>query len=216
MINLGKKHITMNRILEQKIVVIIRTSYIEKIFSIIDSVLEGGLNIIELSMSTKKSLSLLEKIKTKYENKIIFGAGTVLDSETARIAILNGIEFIVTPNTDKKTIELCNKYSIVKAIGALTPTEVINAWEMGADFIKIFPANVFGPDYIKTLKGPYPDLSFIPTGYVDIKNAKSYMQAGAAAVAVGGGIFTEEMVASNDFKAIVKNSKQLVEIMNSL
>ena len=137
-------------------------------------------------------------------DKILLGAGTVLDTETARAAILAGAEFIVTPTVNTDVIELCNRYDKLIMTGAFTPTEVLTAWEAGADIIKVFPAFVGGPAYLKALHGPLPQIPLMPTGGVDLETLPAYLKAGACAVGLGSSLVTAKMVESGDLEGIQK------------
>jgi len=167
-------------------------------------------------MTVPGALRVIEKIADRYGDTILLGAGTVLDAETARAVILAGAEFIVTPSLKASTIEVCKRYSKVVIPGALTPTEVVTAWEMGADFVKVFPCdNVGGPKYIKALKGPFPQIDLIPTGGVNLSTAAEFLAAGSSALAVGSELVEKKAVASGDFAKITENARKFLEVLQA-
>jgi 2-dehydro-3-deoxyphosphogluconate aldolase/(4S)-4-hydroxy-2-oxoglutarate aldolase len=146
-------------------------------------------------------------------DRAVIGAGTVLDPETARAAILAGAEFIVTPTLRKSTIELCQRYSIPTVIGAFTPTEILTAWESGASIVKVFPASVGGPRYLKDVKGPLPQVKLIPTGGVSKETAADFIKAGAEAVAAGSNLVDAKSVANADWTTITTRARELADIV---
>ena len=167
-------------------------------------------------MTVPGAVRALEKVADLYGDKIVLGAGTVLDPETARICMLAGAEFFVTPALNLKTIEMAKRYSKVICPGALTPTEVVTAWEAGADVIKIFPADsVGGAKYIKALKGPLPHIEMIPTGGVSVQTCGDFLAAGACAVAVGGELVNAKLIADGNYDEIEKRARQFVDAVQA-
>jgi len=157
---------------------------------------------------------VIEAVADRYGKEVLLGAGTVLDPETARTAILAGAEFIVTPALNLATIKLCKRYSKVIIPGTLTPTEVLTAWEAGADFVKVFPCeNVGGPQYIKALKGPFPQIELVPTGGVNLTTAADFIAAGSAALAVGSELVDKAAVASGNLEKVKQNASRFLEIV---
>jgi len=152
-------------------------------------------------------------VAEKLGSRILLGAGTVLDSETARVAILSGAEFIVSPAVNLEVIELCRRYSKLVMPGALTPTEVVTAWQAGADIVKIFPSEVTGAKYIKAIKAPLPQIRMMPTGGVNLDTAEEFLKAGACALGIGGSLVEPKAVAAGDLKRIEGLAKQYVEIV---
>lgn len=203
-------------ILDVGLIPVVRASSPEEAISIVEAIKAGGLSILEITMTVPGALRVIEKVVNRYGDKILLGAGTVLDAETARAVILAGAEFIVTPSLKASTIELCKRYSKVVIPGALTPTEVVTAWEAGADFVKVFPCdNVGGPKYIKALKGPFPQIDLIPTGGVNLNTAAEFLAAGSAALAVGSELIDKKAVASGDFTKITENAKKFLEVVQA-
>ncbi|HMC62040.1 MAG TPA: bifunctional 4-hydroxy-2-oxoglutarate aldolase/2-dehydro-3-deoxy-phosphogluconate aldolase, partial [Candidatus Solibacter sp.] len=169
------------------IVPVIRTASAESAVLAVEAIYKGGIRAAEITMTVPGAVHALEKVADRFGDKIVLGAGTVLDPETARICMLAGAQFFVTPALRLATIEMAKRYSKVICPGALTPTEVLTAWEAGADVVKVFPCgNVGGAKYIKALKGPFPQIEMIPTGGVNLETTGDFLKAGACAVAVGG------------------------------
>src|ERR1700683_877845 len=191
------------------IVPVVRTSSAETAIRAIDAIYRDGVRAAEITMTVPGAVRALEKTADQFGGKLMLGAGTVLDPETARICILAGAEFFVTPSLRPATIEMCKRYSKVVCPGALTPTEVLTAWEAGADVVKIFPCgNVGGAKYIKALKGPFPQIEMIPTGGVNLENAGDFLKAGACAVAVGGELVDAHSIKHGYYHVIEERARQ--------
>jgi 2-dehydro-3-deoxyphosphogluconate aldolase/(4S)-4-hydroxy-2-oxoglutarate aldolase len=196
-------------ITEVGIVPVVRTSSAESAIQAVEAIYAGGVRAAEITMTVPGALHALEKVADRFGGKIVLGAGTVLDPETARACMLAGAEFFVTPNLRLSTIEMAKRYSKVICPGALTPTEVITAWEAGADVVKIFPCgNVGGAKYIKALKGPFPHIEMIPTGGVNLETAGDFLKAGACAVAVGGELVDAKTIKEGRFDIIENRARQ--------
>ncbi len=201
----------LNTILDAGVVAIVRLNDSSALSQVGDAIVAGGLNVIEFTMTTPGALDIIKDTAAKMGEKIMLGAGTVLDSETARAAILAGAEFIVSPILKREIIEMCSRYGKVCLPGCYTPTEILTAMEWGADLIKLFPANGLGPDYIKAVRAPLPQAQIVPTGGVSLQNVGSFIKAGAVAVAVGGDLVNSAMVATGDFGAITEIARQFKE-----
>ena len=196
-------------ITEVGIVPIVRTSCAEGAIQAVEAIYAGGVRAAEITMTVPGALHALEKLADRFGGKLILGAGTVLDPETARACMLAGAEFFVTPSLRLSTIEMAKRYSKVICPGALTPTEVLTAWEAGADMVKIFPCgNVGGPKYIKALKGPFPQIEMIPTGGVNLETTGEFLKAGACAVAVGSELVDAKTVKEGRFDIIENRAHQ--------
>ena len=194
---------------EVGIVPIVRTSSAEGAIQAVEAIYAGGVRAAEITMTVPGAIHALEKLADRFGGKLILGAGTVLDPETARACMLAGAEFFVTPSLRLSTIEMAKRYSKVICPGALTPTEVLAAWEAGADVVKIFPCgNVGGPKYIKALKGPFPQIEMIPTGGVNLETAGDFLKAGACAVAVGSELVDAKTVKEGRFDIIENRARQ--------
>lgn len=202
------------QITEIGIVPVVRTTSAESAIQAIKAIHRGGVRAAEITMTVPGAVRALEKIADEFGGKIVLGAGTVLDPETARICILAGAEFLVTPNLKAATIEMAKRYSKVICPGALTPTEVLTAWEAGADVVKIFPCgNVGGPKYIKALKGPFPQIEMIPTGGVNLETAGEFLKAGACAVAVGGELVDGKLIKEGRYDLIEEKARQYLAVI---
>jgi 2-dehydro-3-deoxyphosphogluconate aldolase/(4S)-4-hydroxy-2-oxoglutarate aldolase len=194
---------------EVGIVPIVRTSSAEGAIQAVEAIYAGGIRAAEITMTVPGAIRALEKLADRFGGKLILGAGTVLDPETARACMLAGAEFFVTPSLRLSTIEMAKRYSKVICPGALTPTEVLTAWEAGADAVKIFPCgNVGGPKYIKALKGPFPQIEMIPTGGVNLETTGDFLKAGACAVAVGSELVDAKSVKEGRFDIIENRAHQ--------
>jgi 2-dehydro-3-deoxyphosphogluconate aldolase/(4S)-4-hydroxy-2-oxoglutarate aldolase len=198
------------------IVPVVRTTTADAAIRSIEAIFRGGVRAAEITMTVPGAIRALEKVADQFGDSIMLGAGTVLDPETARACMLAGAQFFVTPSLNLKTIEIARRYSKVICAGALTPTEVVTAWEAGADVIKIFPADaVGGPKYIKALKGPLPQVEMIPTGGVNLNTAADFLRAGACAVAVGGELVNAELIRSDNYDEMENRARQFLGAVKS-
>src|SRR5437016_10955240 len=196
------------------IVPVVRTSSAEGAIRAVEAIYRGGIRAAEITMTVPGAIKALEKAADQFGDKLMLGAGTVLDPETARSCMLAGAQFFVTPSLRVSTIEMAKRYSKVICPGALTPTEVLTAWEAGADVVKVFPCgNVGGAKYIKALKGPFPQIDMIPTGGVNLETAGEFLKAGACAVAVGGELVDAKSIKEGRFDLIQDRARQYLEIV---
>lgn len=180
----------------------------------IEAIYKGGVRAAEITMTVPGALKALEKMADQFGDKLMLGAGTVLDPETARSCMLAGAQFFVTPTLRLSTIEMAKRYSKVICTGALTPTEVLTAWEAGSDVVKVFPANaVGGPKYIKALKGPLPHIQMVPTGGVNLETAGEFLKAGACAVAVGGELVDAKMIRENRYSDMEELARKYLQVI---
>src|SRR5690349_1729024 len=201
-------------ITEIGIVPVVRTSSAEGAIKAIDAIYRGGIRAAEITMTVPGAIRALEKVADQFGDKIVLGAGTVLDPETARACMLAGAQFFVTPTLKLSTIEMAKRYSKVICPGALTPTEVLTAWEAGADVVKVFPANSLGgPKYIKALKGPLPHIEMIPTGGVNLETAGEFLKAGACAVAVGGELVDAKLIREGRYNEMEERTRQYLAVI---
>ena len=190
---------------------VVRAATADQALKAIEAIYRGGVRAAEVTMTVPGAIRVLEKVADEFGDRIVLGAGTVLDPETARACMLAGAEFFVTPNLRLSTIEMCKRYSKVICPGALTPTEVVTAWEAGADVIKIFPADsVGGAKYIKALKAPLPHIEMIPTGGVSVETCGAFLKAGACAVAVGGELVNAKLLEAGDYGAIETRARDIL------
>ncbi|MBZ9537068.1 bifunctional 4-hydroxy-2-oxoglutarate aldolase/2-dehydro-3-deoxy-phosphogluconate aldolase [Cytobacillus oceanisediminis] len=181
------------------IVAVIRGASKENIIPIAKALSSGGVKTLEITVETPGVLQAIELLRKNFSDDIIVGAGTVLDSETARSAIMAGAKFIFSPTVNIETIKIAKRYGVVSIPGALTPTEILTAYENGADFIKVFPANVFGPSYLKDIHGPLPHIPLMPTGGVNLENIADFIKSGAVAAGIGSSLVNTKRDISNEY-----------------
>lgn len=200
---------TLKRISDVGVVAVVRAENEEKATKIAKACIEGGVPAIEVTFTVPGAHKVIEALKASFSSdELIVGAGTVLDSETARIAILAGAEYIVSPGFNLATVKLCNRYQVPYMPGCLTITEMITAMEAGADVIKVFPGSAVGPAYIKAVKGPLPQAVLMPTGGVSLNNVEQWIKNGCIAVGVGGDLTAPAK--TGDFEGVTKRAKQFV------
>ena len=199
----------LSRIIEIGVVPVVRTTSAEAAIKSIEAIHRGGILVAEITMTVPGAIRALEKIADQFGDKIILGAGTVLDPETARACMLAGAQFFVTPNLNLATIEMAKRYSKAIFPGALTPTEVLAAWQAGADAVKVFPCGAMGgAKYIKALRGPFPQIEMIPTGGVNLETTGDFLKAGACAVAVGGELIDPKSIQEGKYEVFEERAKQ--------
>ncbi|MBQ5321720.1 MAG: bifunctional 2-keto-4-hydroxyglutarate aldolase/2-keto-3-deoxy-6-phosphogluconate aldolase [Oscillospiraceae bacterium] len=207
------KEKVIERIREVGLVAVVRAENEEKAIRITEACIEGGVAAIELTFTVPFAHNVIESLAKRYSGgEIIVGAGTVLDSETARIAILSGSEFVVSPMFSKEVVKLCNRYRTAVMPGVVTPKEAVEALEAGADILKVFPGDLFGPNIIKALKGPLPQGLFMPTGGVDKNNVGEWIKAGAVAVGAGGSLTAGAK--TGEYDKIVSTAKEFLANIN--
>jgi 2-dehydro-3-deoxyphosphogluconate aldolase/(4S)-4-hydroxy-2-oxoglutarate aldolase len=193
---------TLRRILEGGIVAVVRSEKSESLVKVVEALADGGVTAAEVTFTVPDALDVIREVRRAVGDQLVLGAGTVLDSETARAAILAGAEYIVSPIVNLDVIRLCRRYDKAVMPGAFTPTEVVSAWEAGADVVKVFPADVGGPPYLKALRGPLPQIRLMPTGGVDLSTAESFIKAGACCLGVGSSLVDTTAIASGEFGRI--------------
>jgi len=203
----------LSRVLDCGIVAVIRANSGELLADVAEALLAGGVNVMEITFTVPAAVRVLETVAQRMGNRVLLGAGTVLDAETARAAMLAGAEFIVSPNTNLDVIRLCRRYDKLVMPGALTPTEVVTAWEAGADIVKIFPSEITGPKYLKALHGPLPQVRLMPTGGVDLNTAAEFLRCGACALGVGGSLVEKKAVETGNLARIESLARQFVQIV---
>lgn len=203
------KELVLTKICDSGVVAVVRAENGEKAKRIADACLEGGVPAIELTFTVPMAHKVIEELAKEYSGgEMILGAGTVMDSETARIAILSGAQYIVSPYFNAETVRLCNRYRVPCMPGAMTIKEVVEAMESGADIVKVFPGEAFGPKILKAIKGPVPQAKMMPTGGVDLSNVGEWIKAGAVAVGAGGSL--TKGAKTGDYKAITKTAKEFI------
>lgn len=199
-----------------KAVAVVRLNKDKNISGLAEALLSGGLPIIEITLTTPNAINIIEKISTKYSGEIIVGVGSVLNNQMAEEAITAGAKYLVSPVMKPELIKIAHKNDIPVLIGAFSPTEIQTAWEHGADIIKVFPANILGMKYFKSVLAPMPHLKLIPTGGVNLNNAGEWLQAGAFAVGVGSALINKKAVEAGNFKIITANAKRIIENINKI
>lgn len=201
------------RVLDTGIVAVIRASNGDLLADVAEALLAGGVDVMEITFTVPAAVRVLERVAERMGQRVLLGAGTVLDAETARAALLAGAQFIVSPNTNRDVIQLCRRYSKLVMPGAMTPTEVVAAWEAGADIVKIFPSEITGPKYLKALHGPLPQIRLMPTGGVDLDTAAEFLRCGACALGIGGSLVEKKAVETGTLERIESLARQFVQIV---
>lgn len=199
---------------ELGVVPVVRAASADEAMRAIDAIREGGINVLEITMTVPGAVGVIEAVVKRFGSDVLVGAGTVLDPETARVCLLAGAQFIVSPALNLETIAMCRRYSAPVMPGVLTPTEVITAWSAGADFVKVFPCgSVGGASYVKNLKGPFPQVKIIPTGGVSLKTAADFIKAGASALGVGTDLVDVKAIRAGEAHIVTERARQFVEIV---
>ena len=198
---------SMERLLQTGVVAIMRAKSPDQLLDAATAVLAGGVDAIEVTMTTPGALDVIREATSRFGKEVLFGVGSVLDAATARAAILAGAKFVVCPTFKPETIEMCNRYSIPVVPGAYTPTEILSAWEAGADAVKVFPASAGGPAYIKAVKGPLPQIRLSAVGGVTIDNTAEFVRAGVDFVGVGGELVNQKLLDGGNFDAITERAR---------
>ena len=204
----------MQHMHELGLVPVLRASSAEEAIQIADAILAGGVNVLEVTMTVPGAIRVIEQMANHHGDKLLIGAGTVLDAETARNCMLAGAQFIVSPALDVRTIELCRRYSVPVMPGALTPTEILTAWQAGADVVKVFPCSALGgAKYLKAVHGPLPQIQLIPTGGVSLSTAEEFLAAGAFALGVGSDLVDAKAVREGRIHTITENARKYIGIV---
>src|ERR1700704_1126550 len=196
------KEADLRRVLDCGIVAVVRSSDSQQLVEASRALADGGVTVIEITMSVPNALEVLGRVRQALVDRVLLGAGTVLDAETARAVLLAGAEYIVAPTVNLEVIRLCQRYDKLVMPGAFTPTEILSAWEAGADIVKVFPAEVVGPAFFRALRGPLPQIRLMPTGGVDLTTAAAFLKAGACCLGIGGQLVEAPAVAAGNFERI--------------
>lgn len=213
---MSNKQKALNKLKASGVVAVIRTENPDDIINISHALYHGGVQFIEITMTIPGALPAIEKaVKALAHDDIYIGVGTVLDTETTRLAIIAGVDFVVSPVCRPEMITMCKRYDVAVMPGAMTPTEVLTAWEAGADVVKIFPGGVGGSQFFKDLKGPFPYIDIMPTGSVNRETAPKFISAGACAVGVGGELAGKSLIAEKKYATITKNARDFIEIVKN-
>ena len=207
------RHEDLSRVVSSGIVAVIRSTQAEQLVEVARALYEGGVDVLEVTFTVPRALEIIAAVRKSLGDKVLLGAGTVLDPETARAAFLAGAEFLVAPTVNLDVIRLGNRYDKLVMPGAFTPTEILTAWEAGAQIIKVFPADIGGPAYLKTLHGPLPQVRLLPTGGVNLNTIGDFLKAGACAVGLGGALVEPKAVLAGDMARITNLAAQYVALV---
>ncbi|KGP72829.1 bifunctional 4-hydroxy-2-oxoglutarate aldolase/2-dehydro-3-deoxy-phosphogluconate aldolase [Pontibacillus yanchengensis] len=205
------KHKKISQLIDSGLIAVIRQPKEEDIHHIADALIKGGVGALEITVDTPGAFRMIDEIKHTYGDQALVGAGTVLDAATAKRAIEAHADFVFSPSFNKEMVELTNRYGAISIPGVLTPTEMVTAYESGADLVKVFPATSFGPGYIKDLQGPLGHIPMIPTGGVTAENVGTFMENGAAAVGAGGSLLDKKAIQAKDFDTLTNKAIQFRE-----
>ncbi|MBM3982892.1 MAG: bifunctional 4-hydroxy-2-oxoglutarate aldolase/2-dehydro-3-deoxy-phosphogluconate aldolase [Planctomycetes bacterium] len=201
----------LQRVIDCGIVAVVRFSDPAPLVRVVEALAAGGVTVAEVTFTVPDALDVIRAAKRQLGDRVLLGAGTVLDPETARAAFLAGAEFVVAPTVNPDVIRMCRRYDKLAMPGAFTPTEVLTAWDAGADIVKVFPAEVVGPAFFKALRGPLPQVKLMPTGGVDLSTAGEFLRAGAVCLGVGGQLVDPKAVAAGDFARITELARQYTD-----
>jgi 2-dehydro-3-deoxyphosphogluconate aldolase / (4S)-4-hydroxy-2-oxoglutarate aldolase len=209
-----EKREVFNRMISEGLVPVIRVATAQEAMDVADAIKGGGVTCIEITMTVRGAIDVIKELTQKYQDEIIMGAGTILDPETGRAALLAGAQFIVSPTLNLDLIQLAHRYSAVVIPGAMTPTEILTAWNAGADMVKVFPAaQLGGPEYLKAIRGPLPQILLVPTGGVNLQNAAAFIKAGATALGVGGELVDKKAIKEKKFNIITENTRAFLKVI---
>jgi len=201
----------LDRLFNSGIIAIMRANSSDQLLAAADAIKAGGVDAIEVTITTPGALAIISQATSKYGSDVLFGVGTVLDPESARMAIIAGAQFVVCPTLNTDTIKLCKRYSVPVMPGAFTPTEILTAWEAGSDVVKVFPASVGGPSYIKTLKAPLPQIRLMPVGGVNLDTAADFIRSGCEIIAVGSSLVNQQLLDGRKFDVISERARRFRE-----
>lgn len=210
------KETQLRQILESGIVAVVRSPDSQQLVEVVRALADGGVTVAEITMTVPNALDVLRQVRQALGERVLLGAGTILDTETARAALLAGAEYLVAPTLNLDVIRLAQRYSKLVMPGALTPTEILTAWEAGADIVKVFPAEVVGPAFFKAMRGPLPQIRLMPTGGVDLNTAAEFLRAGACCLGLGSQLVEPRAVAEGNFERIRDLARQYVAIVQSV
>src|SRR5437868_5515135 len=206
------KESDLRRVLDSGIVAVVCSPVSQQLVEVARALVDGGVGVVEITMTVPDALDVVRAVRRALGDRLLLGAGTILDPETARAALLAGAEFLVAPTINLDVIRLCQRYDKLVMPGAFTPTEILTAWEAGADVVKVFPADVVGPAFFKAVRAPLPQVKLMPTGGVNLQTAGEFLKAGACCLGVGGQLVDPQLVAKREFDQIRELAKQYMEV----
>ncbi len=203
----------LQRVLNCGIIAVVRAPDPAGLVDVVQALADGGVTVAEVTFTIPNALDVIREVSRQLGNRVLLGAGTVLDAETARAAILAGADFVVSPTLNLDVIRLCRRYDKLVMPGAFTPTEILTAWEAGADVVKVFPADIVGPAFFKAVRGPLPQIKLMPTGGVDLNTASEFLKAGAVCLGVGSQLVDPKLIAARDYAALTALAKKYADIV---
>jgi 2-dehydro-3-deoxyphosphogluconate aldolase/(4S)-4-hydroxy-2-oxoglutarate aldolase len=203
-------------IIDNGVVAVVRTKHPDKLIKIIEAIYEGGIKCIEITMTVPNALNMITQVRKSVSSEILVGVGSVLDSDTAQKAIDAGAKFVVSPIYNNEILSISHKNNVPVMPGCFTPTEIFNAQKAGADIIKVFPADVLGMRFFKSIKAPMPNLKIMPTGGVTLDNAGDWIKSGACAVGIGSALLDEKAIKENNYSKLTENAKRIINSLNSV
>ena len=207
------RHDDLQRVLRGGIVAILRSPSGERLADVAEALLAGGIDVVEVTFTVPKAAQVIEQVADRLGSRVLLGAGTVLDTETARLAISSGARFLVSPTLNLDVIQMCHRYDVLAMPGSFTPTEILTAWEAGADIVKVFPSDFVGPSYLKTVNAPLPQVRLMPTGGLNLKTAPDFLRAGACALGIGSSLVDPKLVAAGDCRQLESVARQYVDVV---
>jgi 2-dehydro-3-deoxyphosphogluconate aldolase/(4S)-4-hydroxy-2-oxoglutarate aldolase len=208
------KREVLGRIAEVGLIPVVRAASADEAMAVVEAIKAGGVPIIEITMTVPGALRVISEIAGRYGDEVVVGAGTVLDPETARACILAGAHFIVSPSFNPGTIEMCRRYAVTVCPGALTPTEIVTAWQTGADIVKVFPCGALGgAKYLRALKGPLPQIDLIPTGGISLSTAAEFIKAGAFALGVGTDLVDTQAIRAGQSQKVTEAARAYIDLV---
>jgi 2-dehydro-3-deoxyphosphogluconate aldolase/(4S)-4-hydroxy-2-oxoglutarate aldolase len=210
------KETQLRHILDCGIVAVVRSPDSQQLVDVVRALADGGVTVVEITMTVPDALDVLRQVRQTLGERVLLGAGTILDVETARAALLAGAEYLVAPTLNLDVIRLCQRYSRLVMPGAFTPTEILTAWEAGADIVKVFPAEVVGPAFFKAMRGPLPQVRLMPTGGVDLSTAADFLRAGACCLGLGSQLVEPRAIAERNFERIRDLAHQYIAIVQQV
>ena len=205
------KEIILEQILKTKVIAVLRVKEADKLKKIIEAIYKGGITAVEITMTVPNAIKLIEKMSEELNKNIVLGVGSVLNKSIAEDAIKAGAKYVVSPVLKKEIIETSHKYNVPAMPGCFTPTEIQTAYEYGADIIKVFPADVVGMAFFKSVLAPLPHLKLMPTGGVNLTNACDWLKAGACAVGIGSALLDKKAIAEENYSVLTQNAKTIIE-----
>jgi 2-dehydro-3-deoxyphosphogluconate aldolase/(4S)-4-hydroxy-2-oxoglutarate aldolase len=207
------KETHLHHVLDSGIVAVVRSPDSSQLVEVCRALADGGISVVEITMTVPDALDVVRAVRRALADRVLLGAGTILDPETGRAALLAGAEYLVAPTLDLEVIRLCQRYDKLVMPGCFTPTEILTAWEAGADIIKVFPAEVVGPAFFRAMRGPLPQVRLMPTGGVDLNTAADFLKAGACCLGIGSQLVEPRAVAERNFDRMRDLARQYVQIV---